>query len=862
MQTHFPWPKVLNFVLAALLICLGGTVIYGWHSHQPALVQIFPNYVPMQYNTALGFLLFGFGVLVSPFFNRVAALLGALVFLIGLLNLSQSILQIDLGINQLLFHHYLSVQTTRPGGMAPNTALCFVLIGLMLVLKAFWRKNPLAADLVLIIPLVVSLLGFFAIMGYLAPLSRAFGWGAFTEMALLTAFGFSLVFIPTLPQLWLKAKKSFRENTYFLPLMAFLVGTTIFIVFWQSFVSREQIVIRNRVESEALFVGEKMSDVIKQNVDAMERLFIREEQEMYKDVRADKNDLDQYFKKMPAILFAKLHAGEIVKSKPVNTIGKIVESDLELGCGKNLEKKNTGTGQGRTIIGIYDKNLCIKDKLAGNLIVLDIRELFAPFVSTESLRKYSIDLVDAEEKRAPALSSSWNQSKFRSSLELGFNLSGNKWLLVMSSNENIYQGANSWLSSFLLIIGISFSLLAALVLSLWQNSRAMGGVLRTALLDKQKSEEVMRCVVTSSPGAILIVNGNDEIVFANPRSCALWGASEAILVKQPFDSLLAAPFREAQRAIRQSYFHNPESGLKESKGELSILSLDLKETPVELELSPIKIQGTDQMLCTFIDISQRKENESVIHKYMDTLKRSNEELDNFSYIASHDLKEPLRGISNFTTFLIEDYYDKIDDKGKDQLLTLQKLSKRMATLIDTLLKYSKVGSLDLKLQPSNVRSLIEEKLELLGPFLKEKNAEVIFRNEIPVMVCDSARIGEVFQNLITNAAKYNSNDRKIIEIGFKEEPNEYVFSIKDNGIGIAENNYANIFKIFKRLHGRNEFGGGTGAGMTIAKKIIQRHAGRIWLDSQLGVGTTFFFTISKTLEPYDADSPNLGVEEH
>ncbi|KTD26110.1 two-component sensor histidine kinase [Legionella lansingensis] len=238
-----------------------------------------------------------------------------------------------------------------------------------------------------------------------------------------------------------------------------------------------------------------------------------------------------------------------------------------------------------------------------------------------------------------------------------------------------------------------------------------------------------------------------------------------------------------------------------------------------------------------------------LEKMNEALNQSNKELDDFAYIASHDLKEPLRGINNFSSFLLEDYYDKLDEEGKEQLNTLKRLSQRMEALINDLLIYSRAGRAELVYQPCNLNEVVENKLQLLDSYLKENNANVIIKRPLPMIVCDKARVGEIFHNLIVNAIKYNNSEEKTVTIDFKEANDHYVFSIEDNGIGIAAEHFDNIFKIFKRLHGRDEYGGGTGLGLTLIKKIIERHKGKIWLDSQVDKGTTFYFSIIKALKP-------------
>lgn len=230
---------------------------------------------------------------------------------------------------------------------------------------------------------------------------------------------------------------------------------------------------------------------------------------------------------------------------------------------------------------------------------------------------------------------------------------------------------------------------------------------------------------------------------------------------------------------------------------------------------------------------------------VEILSQSNKELDQFAYIASHDLKEPLRGISSYAQFLSEDYADKLDDDGVYKLKTLVKLSERMDKLISDLLHVSRLGRTDLKLVMVDMdRILKEDVLDNLEFSIQEKNIQIRIDRPLPQYECDPLWIKELWQNLISNAVKYNDKSDGWVEIGYKESENEdTVFYVKDNGIGIPEKHKEDIFNIFKRLHASDKFGGGSGAGLFIARKIVDRHNGRMWVESNMGEGTTVYFTL-------------------
>ena len=241
------------------------------------------------------------------------------------------------------------------------------------------------------------------------------------------------------------------------------------------------------------------------------------------------------------------------------------------------------------------------------------------------------------------------------------------------------------------------------------------------------------------------------------------------------------------------------------------------------------------------------------------LARSNFELDAFAYIASHDLKEPLRGIYNYSSFLIEDYSDILDEAGVDKLNTLMRLTHRMEDLIDSLLHYSRLGRVELQLRPVDLNDLVAGVLDVIKVSARDKQVQFDIPRSLPTINCDRTQVNELFTNLISNGIKYNQKTEKIIEIGYldskdpvalekmPEHPDntlpKTIFYVRDNGIGIRERHLESIFRIFKRLHGQKKYGGGTGAGLTIAKKIVERHGGEIWVKSDYGKGSTFYFTL-------------------
>ncbi|MBW4558488.1 MAG: GAF domain-containing protein [Trichormus sp. ATA11-4-KO1] len=227
------------------------------------------------------------------------------------------------------------------------------------------------------------------------------------------------------------------------------------------------------------------------------------------------------------------------------------------------------------------------------------------------------------------------------------------------------------------------------------------------------------------------------------------------------------------------------------------------------------------------------------------LERSNKELASFAYAASHDLKEPLRGIYNFSTVLLEDYSQILDDDGIECLQTVVSLSVRMETLINSLLRLSQLGQAQLRLQMNDLNELLNQVIEVFGASRQDfQLVNIRISRPLPIIQCDRVLVNEVFSNLIGNAFKYNDKAEPWVEIGYlNADEHPLVFYVRDNGIGIPEHHLETIFRLFKRLHSQEKYGGGAGAGLAIVKKIVELHDGRIWVESTVGVGSTFYFTL-------------------
>ncbi len=281
---------------------------------------------------------------------------------------------------------------------------------------------------------------------------------------------------------------------------------------------------------------------------------------------------------------------------------------------------------------------------------------------------------------------------------------------------------------------------------------------------------------------------------------------------------------------------NMDFGIKLQSGEIVYLYA-LGKVLFDKDNLPKKVFGI------FHDITSRKLMEKTLRVSIENLERSNQDLEMFAYVVSHDLKDPLHLITNFFKLFSRRYKGKIDQKADDYIENIQAAVTRMHKLIQGLLAYSRITTRGKSFETNDANLILEDAISNLELNIEKANANVK-AEKLPVIVCDEIQISQMFQNLISNAIKFaDKNDPEII-ISYKENDDEFIFSVSDNGIGILPKYYKRIFEIFQRLHTEEEFEG-TGIGLSICKKIADRHGGKIWVESEPGKGSTFYFTLPK-----------------
>jgi PAS domain S-box-containing protein len=357
-----------------------------------------------------------------------------------------------------------------------------------------------------------------------------------------------------------------------------------------------------------------------------------------------------------------------------------------------------------------------------------------------------------------------------------------------------------------------------------------------------ESELRFRAVAETANEGIVSVDEGGTIQYWNPGAARMFGLAATDTVGQPVTIIMPERLRGEHEAGLQRYLPTSEAHLGGNTSELVGLRQDGSEFPLELSLSSWQTTKGLFFFGILRDITERKNAELALEMKADELARSNQELEQFAYVASHDLQEPLRMVSNYTQLLARRYKDKLDADANEFIDFAVEGAQRMQALINDLLRLARVGTRTKEFTPVPADRIVRDAIANLTSTIEESGAEVVI-DPLPTLLCDASQLTQVFQNLIGNALKFRQvGTRPVVTVSARRGGGAWLISVRDNGIGIESRHQERIFQMFQRLHARSEYPG-TGIGLALCKKIVERHGGRLSVESEAGKGATFSFSI-------------------
>ncbi|RKQ69024.1 multi-sensor signal transduction histidine kinase [Litorimonas taeanensis] len=895
--------RVFPRLCGAVSAFFGLLVLFGWYTANEALIQVLPHFAPMQYNTALGFLLAGLGLFaLTREYSKLTVLCGIGCILLGGITLLQYIFGLNVGLDELFMDAYIMVKTSHPGRMAPNTALCFTVVGLVLSIGPRNQKIQISLGSSII---VLSIL---ALIGYLTNVEGVYGWGSLTRMAIHTASCFVVLGIGIISLAFVEENVKKLDLWRVVP--ATLSAIVMILTLLSSYGIKEATAVSNTEYFERLVSD--THDAVYERFSLYQHTLLGGVGVMYASTRVERLDWRAYVKALnieetlPGIagigfinsvqvedlpVFiekARLDAAPTFINHPkTSNPDKFIITYIEpeafnekaIGLDIGFEKNRRAAAEKARDFGVpslTEKIILVQDgqKTPGFLLLVPVYEtkfvpdtidarrehftgwVYAPFIASDfmkgladvnrnqiSFRVYDGNEISEDGLIYSSVTDSTSDSLYQTQTML--KLAGRQWTVYWHGTHELTPPYSQKLSVFVLIFGALCSML--LYYTLMRLLRSKEIIAREVERQTDKlveSEKRLQLVFDSAGEGIYGLDLEGHTTFANKAAQNLLGYSlEEMLNKSQHDLIQhsyadGTPFDEKDgnflSTIRDGKTYSDDSEVFWHKNGTAI--------PVEYTSRPIRDKNNQLAgaVVVFRDVGKRKKAEAEI-------KQANAELEEFAYRTSHDLRSPL--VSSISLLGIAEKAIHADNKTKAlaSLSHTQKSLKKLEELVKDILVLTQTKNEKEDKQAIDVEAVVMEtldKLKYMDNFDRLKIKQNLEFSD--TLYAKKSRVVLIIENLISNAVKYQdlSNENAIVEISTYRERNNFVLSVKDNGLGVPKNQQKNLFQMFKRFHPRTSFG--SGLGLYMMKKSVTILGGDISYEDP-GIGSIFKVVIPLSL---------------
>lgn len=844
-RSHRPF-TALAMVSAAAGILLGAAVVLGWLTHDVVLIQMRPELAPMQFNTALSFFFCGAGLLLLIHGRpRLARAVAVLPCTVGLLTLVEYVLGIDLRIDQLFLTHYITVNTTFPGRMPPSSAICLLLFGLALTQSG--RATPGSHVTASTLYSTVASAGFVTLLSYLAGLGDVFAWAHVMPMAFHSSVGFVVLGLGGLAREVVQVEGAARRVSLS-PIPTGVALAAISIGIWQAVYHNEEERIRGLARERATDITRLIDREIVYHSNTMARMANRwafsgaySKEEWTHMAQLVLND----FPSIAALAWADAES-DVRWLEPLagneQVIGFRLSSHPE---GQKVLKLvgETGRQESTGVINIKPIGkgfivftpISVQGKSDGYIIgVYRIDKLFQ-VLSPSAMDSFVYRVYEGDKiVYVSDAAKTWPDDPV-AAVQIDREMRGGQWKLELIPQPEWLARQRSNVPALILFAGLFLSAATTIALLLLEAVRAQYDIIHM-------SEDRLRQLVDCAPTGLISVDEAGTIVDVNPEAQRQFGYTAEELLSRSIEMLMPLHLREIYRDERRAFNQQRVSRPIGNGQNLTALKKDGREFPVEVALAPFQTRQGPRILALVTDITERDEARRKLEAYTRALELINKDLDDFAYVASHDLRAPLTAIASLVLWLEEDTTGTLSDGSAKHLALVKNRVARMGKLLEDLLDYSRAGRTASHIEEVDADELVAQVTELV----RHTSPLAVTRTGLPVFQTVRTPLQQVFRNLISNAIKHHDREACAIEIAAVESGPFYVFRVTDDGPGIPAQFRDRVFNMFQTLRPRDEIEG-SGMGLALVRKLVERYGGVVYVVESSGRGTTIEFTWPKII---------------